>query len=134
MTDLEKVEKLTKALQDGETLVNEHGHKLKIINGFVVGLITNGIIDFNPNIEFLHRYWKIQEPEPIFEITPNQLAEYECRDGSKAVCCGVASEIYKNYPYRVLYRYGDFDSVTINGRINISVEMPNDLVRKIRDL
>ncbi len=84
MTEQEKVEELTKALQDGKTLEHSDGRKFKMINGVVCNLdgrsLNVGIGDV--------RYLSIQKPELEFEITPNQLAEYECRDGSKAVCWG----------------------------------------------
>ena len=129
MNDLERVAELTKALQDGETLEHSDGRKFKMINGVVCNLdgsLNVGIGDV--------RYLSIQKPKPIFEITENQLAEYECRDGSKAVCWGIPDDRYQNYPYRILYYDGDLDSVTINGRTNTTTEMPTDLIRKIRDL
>lgn len=129
MTDLEKVEQLTKALQYGETLEHSDGRKFKMINGVVCNL------DGSLNVSIGDvRYLSIQKPEPEFRITEYQLAEYECRDGSKAVCYGVTNSRYQDYPYRVLYYDGDFDSVTIDGRVNTKVEMPIDLIRKIREL
>lgn len=88
MTDLEKVEELTKALQEGKTIEsNDKSVSAKLINGILVEFINGNPFGLNAGIKIGE--CKIQEPEPEFEITPNQLAEYECRDGSKAVCYGV---------------------------------------------
>lgn len=96
---------------------------------------VDGILSWNTVIAYALCEFDIPEPYKItFKITENQLAEYECRDGSTAICYGVHTDTYRDYPYRVLYHDGDFNSVTINGRTNTTTEMPTDLVRKIRDL
>ncbi len=65
------------------------------------------------------------------EITENQLAEYECRDGSKAVCYGVPFEDR----YTAIDENGLFCSIFgKDGRANRHAERPYDLIRKIRDL
>ena len=71
------------------------------------------------------------ELETGFEITKNQLALYECRDGSKAVCYGVmiAGE------YVVCYEDGTYiDDCRKNGLAYDNKISSYDLVRKIRDL
>lgn len=132
MDNLEKVEELTKALQEGKTLINNKNcNTMKLINGVLCRFYTNGA---RPNINSyidIPEEWKIQEPEPEFKITPNQLAEYECRNGTKAVCYGKFEE---DFFTRVLYNDNESSNVLLNGRVFEHKEYPKDLIRKIRDL
>jgi hypothetical protein len=134
MNDIEKVEELTKALQDGKTLIsNTNCNTMKLINGLLCRFYTNNASpDINSYI-INPEDWKIQEPEPEpeFEITPNQLAEYECRDGSKAVCYGKFEE---DFFTRVLYNDNESFNVLLNGRVFEHKKTLQDLIRKIRDL
>ena len=139
MTDLEKVAELTKALQEGKTLVciDDKRYTYKNVDGYLVEFFNEERHCFNPSI--IINNCKIQEPE--FEITENQLAEYECRDGSKAVCWGDGrnspiedgSRKY-SFPFIALYNSGQAISINEEGRVNHIDDHPKDLIRKIRDL
>ena len=128
MTDLEKVEELTKALQDGKTLVNNYPKivKLKIINGFICKIFKDGSIGVNATF-YTDSDWQIQEPEPPFEITPNQLAEYECTNGDTVLCYGKKN---CNDEYTILHPYGHH-TVKSDGKTG---NKEYDLIRKIRDI
>ena len=136
MNDMEKVEELTKALQEGKTLVDDDGYTYKLINGLICIFYKDSMFSnlLNPGIS-LDDNVKIQEPEPEFEITENQLAEYECRDGSKAVCYGVRDDD-SVLPFRTIHDDGANNLVDIDGKVHFhdKEEEPKDLVRKIRDL
>ena len=130
MTELEKVKELTKALQEGKTLVCKEDKRCccKMINGVFVQFKNNKPLFIGATV-YLDD-WQIQEPEPEFEITPNQLALYECRDGSKAVCYGVDMG-----GYIVCYEDGTYlDDCRKNGLAYDNKISSYDLVRKIRDL
>ena len=91
MTEMERLEQLTKILQEGKTLGHEQTNtKVKLVNGHIFKFYPDGAIVIGSAI-YNSECWTIEEPEPRFKITENQLAEYECRDGSKAVCWGVLS-------------------------------------------
>jgi len=132
MNNLEKVEKLTKALQEGKTLVSNYREKVqcKIINGFICKIFEDGTIGINETL-YNSSNWQIQESEPEFEITENQLAEYECRDGSKAVCYG---EFHNGICSAVYLGKKEAKYVSKNGKIFDTDENPQDLILKIRDL
>ncbi len=125
MTDLQKVEMLTKALQDGKTLEHRDGRRFKMINGMVCNL--DGIL--NVDIGDV-KYLSIQEPKPEFKITENQLAEYECRNGSKAISYGC----FIDNKAVVIFEGGMFSLVNSNGKQIEDKECPNDIIRKIKEL
>ena len=66
MTDLEKVEELTKALQDGKTLVNGE-ISVKITNGFLTLISSHDRPFVKVTINFSDD-WQIQEPEKVEEL------------------------------------------------------------------
>ena len=127
MTDLEKVEMLTKALQDGKTLVNNLNDIVKLIHGIICknfSFIEESLI----GVSISSGNCKVQAPEPPFKITENQLAEYELEDGRTAICNGIK---YGN-SYCSINSDGTFCSqIYDDGRCsNPSFKF----IRKIRDL
>ena len=70
MTDLEKIQELTKALQEGKTLVNvsDKNFYVKMINS--TPCCFHGDHCSSVGCSFDPSYWKIQEPEPPKEETP----------------------------------------------------------------
>jgi hypothetical protein len=126
MTDLEKVEYITKALQEGKTIEsNDKSVSAKLINGILVEFINGNPFGINSGIKIGE--CKIQEPEPEFEITPNQLAEYECRDGKTLITNGVKK--YNTY-CGILNDGTSITTLRKCGNTDGSVTV----IRKIRDL